>query len=79
MGADRARRRLDGEPLAPLRALEEILLRLGTWEEDDRRDSSADTEPLRVPPPLADRAALPPCSACLGARDSRRHRAAGSP
>ncbi|SNS31122.1 hypothetical protein SAMN06893096_103164 [Geodermatophilus pulveris] len=49
---------LDGEPLAPLRALEEILLRLGTWEDDDRRDLSAGTEPLRLPTPLADRVAL---------------------
>jgi hypothetical protein len=49
---------LDGEPLAPLRALEEILLCLGTWEVDDRRDPRADTEPLRLPAPLADRVAL---------------------
>lgn len=27
---------LDGEPLAPLRGLEEILLCPGTWEHDDR-------------------------------------------
>ncbi|CCH86263.1 protein of unknown function [Modestobacter italicus] len=49
---------LDGEPLAPLRALEEILLCLGRWEDDDRRDPSAGAEPLRLPAPLADRAAL---------------------
>jgi hypothetical protein len=49
---------LDGEPLAPLRALEEILLCLGGWEDDDRRDPSTDTEPLRLPAPLADRIAL---------------------
>lgn len=49
---------LDGEPLAPLRALEEILLCLGTWEDDDRRDPVTDTEPLRLPAPLADRIAL---------------------
>ncbi|CCG05696.1 hypothetical protein [Blastococcus saxobsidens] len=50
---------LDGEPLAPLRALEEILLRLGTWEDDDdRRDPDTTPEPLRVPPPLAGRIAL---------------------
>jgi hypothetical protein len=49
---------LDGEPLAPLRALEEILLRLGTWEDDDRRDPGTDREPLRVPAPLADQVAL---------------------
>jgi hypothetical protein len=49
---------LDGEPLAPLRALEEILLRLGTWEDDDRRDPGTDTEPLRVPAQLTGRDAL---------------------
>ena len=49
---------LDGEPLAPLRALEEILLCLGMWEDDDRWDSSPVTEPLRLPAPLADRVAL---------------------
>lgn len=49
---------LDGEPLTPLRALEEILLRLGTWEDDDQEDPSTDPEPLRVPAPLADRVAL---------------------
>lgn len=49
---------LDGEPLAPLRALEEILLCLGTWEDDDRRDPGTGTEPLRVPAPLAGRVAL---------------------
>ncbi|GAB3312756.1 hypothetical protein GCM10027451_25890 [Geodermatophilus aquaeductus] len=42
---------LDGEPLAPLRALEEVLLRLGTWEDNDRQHSSVDTEPLRSPAP----------------------------
>ncbi|WP_245159204.1 LuxR family transcriptional regulator [Blastococcus sp. TF02A-35] len=49
---------LDGEPLTPLCALEEILLCLGTWEDDDRQDPRADTEPLRLPAPLADRVAL---------------------
>jgi hypothetical protein len=49
---------LDGEPLAPLRALEEILLCLGTWEDDDRHHPGTDTDPLRVPAPLADRVAL---------------------
>ncbi|RBY82280.1 LuxR family transcriptional regulator [Blastococcus sp. TF02A-26] len=49
---------LDGEPLAPLRALEEILLCLGSWEDDDRQEPRADTEPLRLPAPLADRVAL---------------------
>ena len=55
---------LDGEPLAPLRALEEILLCLGTWEDDDRGDVGTDTEPLRLPEPLAGRSPSPPCSAC---------------
>ncbi|MDK3258949.1 LuxR family transcriptional regulator [Blastococcus capsensis] len=49
---------LDGEPLAPLRDLEEILLCLGTWEDDDRRGPSTETQPLRLPAPLADRVAL---------------------
>jgi len=49
---------LAGEPLAQLHALEEIPLRLGTWEDDDRQNQSADTEPLRLPPPLADRVTL---------------------
>ncbi|WP_089338254.1 LuxR family transcriptional regulator [Blastococcus mobilis] len=49
---------LDGEPLAPLRALEEILLCLGTWEDDDRQGPGTDTEPLRVSAPLAGRVAL---------------------
>ncbi|SDY74128.1 hypothetical protein SAMN05661080_04458 [Modestobacter sp. DSM 44400] len=49
---------LDGEPLAPLRALEEILLCLGMWEDDDRRAPGTGTEPLRVPAPLAGRVAL---------------------
>jgi hypothetical protein len=46
---------LDGEPLAPLRALEEILLCLGTWEDDDRADPGTDTKPLPLPTPLAGR------------------------
>ncbi|SFD96056.1 hypothetical protein SAMN05216574_101440 [Blastococcus tunisiensis] len=49
---------LDGEPLTPLRALEEILLCLSTWEDDDRQDPGTDTEPLRLQAPLADRVAL---------------------
>ena len=49
---------LDGEPLAPLRALEAILLCLGTWEDDDQKDPGTDTHPLRLPAPLADRVAL---------------------
>ncbi|CCG02687.1 hypothetical protein [Blastococcus saxobsidens] len=58
---------LDGEPLAPMRALEEILLCLGTWEDDDRRHPGADTEPLRLPAPLADRVALAAVQRLLGA------------
>jgi hypothetical protein len=38
--------------------VEEILLCLGTWEDDDRQDAGTDPEPLRVPAPLADRVAL---------------------
>ncbi|WP_233498646.1 hypothetical protein [Blastococcus sp. TF02A-26] len=48
---------LDGEPLAPLCALEEILLNVGTWE-DRRLDPSTGTEPLRLPAPLGGRVAL---------------------
>ena len=44
---------LDGDPLAPPRALEEILLRRGTWEHDDRRDLGTGAQPLRLPAPLA--------------------------
>lgn len=43
---------LAGEPLAPLRALEEILLCLGTWEDDDRRDLGTGAQPLRLTAPL---------------------------
>lgn len=46
---------LDGDLLTPLRAAEEILLTLGAWEDDD---PAADTEPLRLPAPLAGRVAL---------------------
>jgi hypothetical protein len=50
---------LDGEPLAPLRALEEILLCLGAWEDDDdRRSPDTTPEALPLPPPLVDRVAL---------------------
>ena len=55
---------LDGEPLAPLRALEEILLCLGTWEDDNQKDPGTDTQPLRLPAPLATGSPSPPCSAC---------------
>jgi hypothetical protein len=49
---------LDGELLAPLRALEEVLLSLGSWEEEDRADPPQDGAPLTLPAPLADRIAL---------------------
>jgi hypothetical protein len=54
---DRARRR-PRRRAAGAAALEEVLLCLGTWEDDDRQDPRADTEPLRLPAPLADRVAL---------------------
>ncbi|TKJ18868.1 hypothetical protein [Blastococcus sp. CCUG 61487] len=44
---------LDRDPLAPPRALEEILLRRGTWEDDDRRELGTGAQPLRLPAPLA--------------------------
>ena len=53
--ADRAGQRtllavdLNGEPLAPLRALKEIPLFLGTWGEYARQDPGTETHPLRVP------------------------------
>jgi hypothetical protein len=49
---------LDGELLAPLRALEEILLSLSLWEDDDREDPPTDREPVALPAPLADGVAL---------------------
>ena len=67
---------LDGEPLAPLRALEEILLCLGMWEDDDRQGPSADTEPLRLPAPLADRVALAAVQRLLTALAPTQSRAA---
>ncbi|TQN37300.1 hypothetical protein FHU33_3943 [Blastococcus colisei] len=67
---------LDGEPLAPLRALEEIPLRLGMWEDDDRQGPSADTEPLRLPAPLADRVALAAVQRLLTALAPTQSRAA---
>jgi hypothetical protein len=68
---------LDGEPLAPLRALEEILLSLRTWEDDDRRDPGTDTEPLRLPAPLADRAALAAVQRLLAALAPTQFRGPG--
>lgn len=49
---------LDGELLAPLRALEEVLLSLGMWEDDDREDPPDARDVLRLPDPLAGRVAL---------------------
>ncbi|CCG05177.1 hypothetical protein [Blastococcus saxobsidens] len=68
---------LDGEPLAPLRALEEILLCLGTWEDDDRRDPGAGTEPLRLPAPLAGRVALAAVQRLLSALAPTQSRGPG--
>jgi hypothetical protein len=68
---------LDGEPLAPLRALEEILLCLGTWEDDDRRDPSAGTERLRLPAPLADRVGLAAARRLLSALAPTQSRGPG--
>lgn len=65
----------DGEPLAPLRALEDILLSLGTWEDDDRRDPGTDTEPL--PAPLADPAALAAVQRLLTALAPTQSRGSG--
>ncbi len=66
---------LDGEPLAPLRALEEILLCLGTWEDDDQKNPGTDTEPL--PAPLADRAALAAVQRLLTALAPTQSRGSG--
>lgn len=49
---------LDGELLAPLRTLEEVLLSLATWEADDREDPPEVREPLSLPAPLANGVAL---------------------
>jgi hypothetical protein len=49
---------LDGELLVPLRALEEVLLSLSMWEDDDVEDPPEDREPLTLPEPLANGAAL---------------------
>lgn len=49
---------LDGELLAPLRALEEVLLSLSLWEEDDTEDPPTDRAPLTLPVPLAGGVAL---------------------
>lgn len=49
---------LDGELLAPLRELEEVLLSLSMWEDDDVEDPPTDRAPLTLPAPLANGAAL---------------------
>jgi hypothetical protein len=49
---------LDGELLAPLRVLEEVLLALNTWAEDDDLDPPDRRDPLHLPAPLADGEAL---------------------
>lgn len=49
---------LDGELLVPLRALEEVLLSLSMWEDDDVEDPPEDREPLALPEPLANGYAL---------------------
>lgn len=49
---------LDGELLVPLRALEEVLLSLAGWEDDDRADPPPDGRPLTLPEPLANGVAL---------------------
>ena len=48
---------LDGKLLVPLAAVEEVLLALRQWEEDDQADPP-ERVPLRLPPPLADGEAL---------------------
>lgn len=68
---------LDDEPLAPLHALEEILLCLGTWEDDDRQDPGTDTEPLRLPAPLAERVALAAAQRLLSALAPTQSRGPG--
>lgn len=65
---------LDGELLVPLRALEEVLLSLSLWEDDDREDPPTDREPVTLPAPLADGVALAAVqrlAAALGPTQSR--------
>jgi hypothetical protein len=69
---------LDGELLAPLRALEEIQLCLGTWEDDERENPAADPEPLRLPVPLAGRVALGTVQRLLSALAPTQSRPPGS-
>ncbi len=49
---------LDGQPLAVLSVLEELLADLAAWEESDAADPPQDRAPLRLPAPLAGGAAL---------------------
>src|SRR3954469_1159814 len=49
---------LNGQPLAVLSALEELLADLAAWEESRATDPHHHRAPLRLPAPLADRVAL---------------------
>jgi hypothetical protein len=49
---------LDGQPLAVLAVLEELLADLAAWEESDATDPPQHRAPLRLPAPLAGGAAL---------------------
>jgi hypothetical protein len=49
---------LDGEPLAVLSVLEELLADLAAWEESDAADPPQHRTPLRLPAPLAGGVAL---------------------
>src|SRR3954471_16552316 len=49
---------LDGQPLAVLSVLEELLRDLAAWEESDAADPPQTRAPLRLPAPLAGGAAL---------------------
>src|SRR3954462_3826173 len=49
---------LDGQPLAVLSVLEELLADLAAWEGSDATDPPHHRAPLRLPAPLADRVAL---------------------
>src|SRR3954462_8318479 len=49
---------LDGQPLAVLSILEELLADLAAWEESDATDPPQARAPLRLPAPLAGGVAL---------------------
>src|SRR3954453_412889 len=49
---------LDGQPLAVLAGLEELLADLAAWEESDATDPPQNRAPLRLPAPLAGGVAL---------------------